>query len=897
MTASRVPLRSSARLALFQRAGLSAARRGLAVAAGLLLAASVAAQGLDDTSPYGGSFNAPGYPNANRSQPSGNGLLPNNAQNPNPALLQPGINNNQGTNAQPTLRNPQTGQPMNMQQPELGFGRRLQPPPKPSEFQKFVEAATGRMLPVFGARFFSEAQDAGFGALDNVPVPADYVVGPGDEVMVRAWGSIDVDYRTTVDRNGLLNLPKVGSFTVAGVKASDLERHLRAQIGRLYTNFNLNVTLGQLRGIKVFVVGPAERPGVYTLPSQSSLLSAAVAAGGPGPNGSMRHLALRRDGRVVSELDVYDFLVQGDKSKDVQLAAGDVVVFQPVGARVALTGALDTQAVFELKSPEEPLGAVLRYAGGAPVLANPNQAQLERIDPTQAKAARSVEQFRLDAGGLANPLRDGDVLTLLAISPQFANAVTLKGHVAQPLRYAWTPGMRIRDLIPDKEALISPDFYRRKNLLVQMLDEDDTLDRRSRERALEFRRSRGLRDDRASDRQAPYDRMAVPGAQGEGRLPNERDNDRLETQPPTDINGVPTDRRSRRADERAARDQDRDMATTQRRRAPMPLFDELNWDYAVIERLNKADLSTQVIPFNLGAAVLRGDPSANVELLPGDVVTIYSQKDIRVPVARQTRLVYLEGEVGAPGVYQLEAGETLRQLVARAGGFTPQAYVYGLEFSREEARARQRENLAAAISRLEALSATQAARDAANRRDDPGGASTAAVSNAATQAQLARLNRLQPNGRIALELDPQDRTVASLPDVPLENGDRVIVPPRPGFVTVAGAVVNSNAFLWKPERNVGDYLRIAGLDESAELDNTFILRADGTVTSAQDKRGVFGFGGGLQSARLYPGDAVIVPNQLDYETWGRALVRNLKDWSQIFSQFGLGIAAIHSLNN
>ena len=896
MPASRVSLRSTARLALLHRAGPSAARRVLVVATALLLAASVAAQGLDDTSPYGGSFNAPGYPNSSRSQPAGNGLQPNNAQNPNQGLTQPGINNaNQGPNAQPTLRNPQTGQPLNAQ-PEFGTNRRLQMPPKPSEFQKFVEAATGRMLPVFGARFFSEAQDSGFGALDNVPVPADYVVGPGDEVMVRAWGSIDVDYRTTIDRNGLLNLPKVGSFTVAGVKASDLERHLRAQIGRLYTNFNLNVTLGQLRGIKVFVVGPAERPGVYTLPSQSSLLSAAVAAGGPGPNGSMRHLSLRRDGRIVSELDVYDFLVQGDKSKDVQLAAGDVVVFQPVGARVALTGALDTQAIFELKSPEEPLGAVLRYAGGAPVLANPNQAQLERIDPTQPRAARSVEQFKLDASGVAKPLRDGDVLTLLAISPQFANAVTLKGHVAQPLRYAWTPGMRIRDLIPDKEALISPDFYRRKNLLVQMIDEDDTLDRRGRERALEFRRSRGLRDDRSLDRQqAPTNRMAVPGAQDDARLSNDRDSDRADLQP-TDINGVPTYRPSRRTDERAARDEERDM-TTQRRRAPMPLFDELNWDYAVIERLNKADLSTQVIPFNLGAAVLRGDASANVELLPGDVVTIYSQKDIRVPVARQTRLVYLEGEVGAPGVYQLEAGETLRQLVARAGGFTPQAYVYGLEFSREEARARQRENLAAAISRLEALSATQAARDAANRRDDPGGASSAAVSQAATQAQLARLNRLQPNGRIALELDPQDRTVASLPDVPLENGDRVIVPPRPGFVTVAGAVVNSNAFLWKPERNVGDYLRIAGLDESAELDNTFILRADGTVTSAQDKRGVFGFGGGLQSARLYPGDAVIVPNQLDYETWGRALVRNLKDWSQIFSQFGLGIAAIHSLNN
>ena len=899
MTAFRVSLRSSARLALLHRACLSAVRRVLAVAgAALLLAMPVAAQGIDDTSPYGGSFNAPGYPNGGRGQPAGNGLQPNNAQSPNPALTQPGINN-QGSNAQPALRNPRTGQPMNTQQPELGVGRRLQPPPKPSEFQKFVEAATGRMLPVFGARFFSEAEDSGFGALDNVPVPADYVVGPGDEVMVRAWGSIDVDYRTTIDRNGLLNLPKVGSFTVAGVKASDLERHLRAQIGRLYTNFNLNVTLGQLRGIKVFVVGPAERPGVYTLPSQSSLLSAAVAAGGPGPNGSMRHLALRRDGRVISELDVYDFLVQGDKSKDVQLAAGDVVVFQPVGARVALTGALDTQAVFELKSPEEPLGAVLRYAGGAPVLANPNQAQLERIDPTQAKAARSVEQFRLDASGLAKPLRDGDVLTLLAISPQFANAVTLKGHVAQPLRYAWTPGMRIRDLIPDKEALISPDFYRRKNLLVQMTDDDESLDRRMRQRALEFQRDRGLlRDERATDRiQPPYGNTTAAPTQPNVRLPNDNGAD-TGYAGPTDINGVPIYRARRGTDERSLeRDQEREP-TRQRRRTPMPLFDELNWDYAVVERLNRADLSTQVIPFNLGAAVLRNDPAANIELQPGDVVTIYSQKDIRVPVARQTRLVAVEGEVAAPGVYQLEAGETLRQLIARAGGFTPQAYVYGLEFSREEARQRQRENLAAAVSRLESLSATQAARDAANRRDDPtGGATSAAVSQAATQAQLARLNRLQPNGRIALELDPQDRTVASLPDVPLENGDRVIVPSRPGFVTVAGAVVNNNAFLWKPERTVGDYVRIAGLDESAELDYAFILRADGTVTSAQDKRGVFGFGGGLQSARLYPGDAVIVPNQLDYETWGRALVRNLKDWSQIFSQFGLGIAAIHSLNN
>ena len=191
----------------------------------------------------------------------------------------------------------------------------------------------------------------------------------------------------------------------------------------------------------------------------------------------------------------------------------------------------------------------------------------------------------------------------------------------------------------------------------------------------------------------------------------------------------------------------------------------------------------------------------------------------------------------------------------------------------------------------------QAARDAANRRDDAAGAaSTTVVSNAATQAQVARLSRIQPNGRIALELTPEIRSIDALPDLPLEHGDRISVPPRPGFVTVAGAVVNSNAFVWKPGRTAGDYLRLAGADEAADTSNMFILRADGTVNSAGDRRGFFGRGG-LESQVLQPGDALIVPNQLDFETWGRALVRNLKDFAQIFSGFGIGIAAINSIRN
>lgn len=760
-------------------------------------------------------------------------------------------------------------------------------PTPPSAFQRFVEGATGRRLPVFGASFFAETADS-FSPVDNVPVSADYTVGAGDEILVRAWGAIDVDYRAKVDRNGQINLPKVGSFTVAGTKASDLERHLRAQIGRLYTNFDLNVTLGQLRGVKVFVVGPANRPGVYTLSSQSTLLSAVVAAGGPGANGSMRQVQLRRDGKVISDIDIYSFLVQGDKSRDLQLAAGDVVVFRSVGPRVALNGALETPGIYELKSAEEPLADVLRYAGGAPVLANPNRVHLERIDPTKQPAARSVEDFRLDATGAQKTLRDGDVLTLLPISPQFANEITLKGHVAQPLRYPYMPGMRIADLIPSKEALITPDFYRRKNLLVQQVDPRDIRAERWRDEQQDDRYSRDGRYPR-DGRDAPDGRDLQDRRDGRDARDME-DSGRRDTRQRTSDGARSSGYRTQSEAWRDNRQRDRDGETGDFARAPAALFDEINWDYAVIERLNETDLSTQVLSFNLGKAVLGKDPQNNLELRPGDVVTVYSQRDVKVPVSRQTRLVSIEGEVGAPGMYQLRPGETLQQLVIRAGGFTPEAYVYGLELTREETRKRQRENLDAAIARLESLSASQAARDAANQRE----LNAAQANTAANNAQLSRLNRLQPNGRIALELAPTIASDNDLPLLALENGDRIVIPTRPGFVTVTGAVVNGNSFLWRSDRSAGDYLEIAGMDETADKSNIFILRADGTVEHAQTHRGFLGMGG-IQTAHLNPGDAIVVPNQVDFETWGRALVRNLKDWSQIFSQFGLGIAAIETL--
>jgi polysaccharide export outer membrane protein len=181
----------------------------------------------------------------------------------------------------------------------------------------------------------------------------------------------------------------------------------------------------------------------------------------------MRNIQLKRDGKTVSTLDLYKFINEGDKSADVRLMPGDVIVIPPAGPRVALQGALDQPGIYELLGSEEPLGKVLAYAGRTQALTSIHKVHVERIDAASARAPRLVEERALDRAGLEKPLRDGDVVSLFRISPEFGNAVTLRGNVASPLRYAYKPGMRVSDLIPERDALLVPDYHARRNVLVQ----------------------------------------------------------------------------------------------------------------------------------------------------------------------------------------------------------------------------------------------------------------------------------------------------------------------------------------------------------------------------------------------------------------------------------------------
>jgi len=307
-----------------------------------------------------------------------------------------------------------------------------------------------------------------------------------------------------------------------------------------------------------------------------------------------------------------------------------------------------------------------------------------------------------------------------------------------------------------------------------------------------------------------------------------------------------------------------------------------------------------LIPFNLGKVVLQHDPLENLSLLPGDVVTILNQNDLRLPQHRQTRLIKIEGEVAAPGVYQVDPGETLPKLLQRLGGLTPQAYVFGAEFTRESIRLRQQENLDVITRRLESQLQSQAFNVSTNRTQDQ--SVQLQVQNEAqkqsrlqmqVQSQLDRIKSFRSNGRMSLELDTKAQSLSSLPDLPLEDGDHIVIPSVPSFVSAFGAVNNESVLIHKPGKTVADIIKFAGLTEDAEASQAFLLRADGSIVARRDYSGLFDRN--FESIKLMPGDTLVVPTQIDRETRYNFVTRTFKDWTQILSNFGLGMAALRIL--
>ena len=785
----------------------------------------------------------------------------------------------------------------------------LQRPSPPTEFQLLVRASVGRLLPVYGDSLFRHVPTT-FAPLRDVNVTPDYVLGPGDQLLIRIWGQVNFNAQVTVDRAGAVYLPQVGEIHVAGLPYSQVRQHIQDAVSRIFKSFNLEVEMGQLRSIQIFVVGQARRPGNYTLSSLSTLVTAIFATGGPSVQGSLRDIQLRRNGQTITHFDLYDLLLQGDTSKDAPLLPGDVIFIPPVGPQVALAGSVRVPAIYELKGATT-VEQALHFAGGLSSTASLLRASLERVEDHNSRTAMNVD---LEGAGLATQLRPGDVLRVLPFSPEFQNTVTLRGNVAESGRFSWHPGMKLSEIIPDTKSLVTRDYWERRNRLgvpgpefkAEYAQNPDQYPRDANGN----RRPPGYNAGGVyPNNQTPYNgnpgqNSATGAVQNPDQNAGSNSSSNYEQSVLPQLDSQPTDANSPSGTQNAPQNQGQgndvgsSLASQQQQLTwnggtlPRPRLNialpvpEIDWSYAVIERLNPQTLTTSLVPFNPGKLVQDHDPSQDLTLEPGDVVTIFSQADISVPQDQRTKFVRLEGEFKAAGIYSVHPGETLRELVARAGGLTPNAYLFGSEFTRESTRLFQQQRLNDYLSNLE-LEIDRATINAASSSLTPQDTAATAAEVSASRSLVTKFRTLRATGRIVLTLDPNATGIDRLPDLPLEDGDRFSVPSRPSTVNVVGAVYDQNSFLFNQRQQLGSYVRLAGgPTRDADDKHAFIIRADGSVVSRQSRTGVFG--NTFVSTRMNPGDTVVIPEKVPRPS----PLRNFVTYSQIFSQLALGAAAI-----
>lgn len=752
------------------------------------------------------------------------------------------------------------------QLPDRGSPGVTFPPDPITDFQRLAQTSTGEMLPIFGRDFFEQAPST-FAPGDQLSVTPDYVIGPGDDLLLRVWGPESLNSQLTVDRSGSIYVPRVGGIHVAGLHFGELQKHLETALSRTYRNFNVSVDLGRLRSIQIYVVGEARRPGAYTISALSTVLNGLFASGGPNVQGSLRRIQVRRAGVTLSEFDLYDLVLRGDKRRDVRLEQGDTLFIPPIGPEAALAGSVRHRAIYELKQ-ESTLGELLEVAGGFSSTAASRQISLERIEGDSARRAMTIA---LNDEGRRMQLRDGDVLLAGHITSAYQQSVTIRGNLANPGRFPWHEGMQLSEILPDRASLLTRNYWSERNQLglpvplfepVQNLAPafgegaargEPTPGRGgTKEESLAGDRMRSASADQVGLATAGVRRQASPAEQEAEHRPSEYGSgSQPKTLPRVQI------------------------------RIPAP---EIDWSYAVIERLDPLTLKSSLAPFNLGKLVEDHDASQNLELQAGDVVTILSQNDIAVPQELRTKYVRLEGEFASAGVYSVLAGETLNQLVTRAGGLTGKAYLYGSSFIRESARIYEQQRLDEYVSTL----STDLERSAAVRAAS---SSTGILDPNAVAGQrnlVAELRQLRATGRVVLEFKPVGSGAQGIPAIPLENEDVFRVPSRPDTVSVIGAVYGQNVFLYNPGRRLGDYVALAGRpNRLADRKHAFIIRADGSIFSHERAQGVWS--NTFENVSINPGDTIVIPERLIKPT----ALRQLIDYSQVLSSFGLAAAAIN----
>ncbi len=720
--------------------------------------------------------------------------------------------------------------------------------------QPFDEEA----LKPFGYDLF-EGSPSTFAPVSDIQVPMDYLVGPGDTLKIQLYGNEPATYELTVGRDGRVNFPKLGPIMVSGMTFDRARQAIEDRVQQQLIGSRVSVTMGDLRSIRVFVLGEAEKPGSYTVSGLSTMTNALFVSGGVKKIGSLRNIELRRNGKLITVLDLYDLLLHGNTNHDQQLMPGDVIFIPPIGRTVSIYGAVRRPAIYELKG-EKSVEEVVEIAGGLMPDADGKLVQLERIQPSRQREMINIDLT--SSSGRTAAVDNGDKLRIPAIRPTLENSVVLSGYVFRPGSFEYHPGLRLSNILQSFDEL-RPDADKRYVMIRREVPPEERVEVISAnlERALAARGSAADPELRPRDKIIVFDLSA---SRERIVAPVIRDLE-LQASPDHPAQVVSIDGQVKAPGRYPL---EVAMRVSDLIRAGGSLDDSAYLGEAELTRyeiVNGSARQTALIPLNL-AAIRRGDAGADIKLQPYDTLVIKI-----TPQWEEPGTVVVKGEVRYPGTYPIHRGETLSSLLARVGGFTDLAFVEGSVFIREELKTREKDQLTLLTDRLqrdlaalslEAISLSAATSNAA-------GAQTSAQGLAIGQQLLVQLRQTKPVGRLVIDLNKVVKGKAS--DVLLRDGDKLLIPKLSQEVTVLGEVQNPTSHVFRAGLTRDDYIaRSGGATQLADGKRIYVVRANGDVVSGQRT----GWFRRSQSVEIRPGDTIIVP--LDTER-----VRALPLWQAV----------------
>ncbi|EKZ9010133.1 SLBB domain-containing protein [Vibrio alginolyticus] len=832
-----------------------------------------------------------------------------------------------------------SSQPSNYQNPQVIEQR---PPVSSATEAKVNDSEKDEQgLKRFGLDLFAGSPTT-FAPISDVPVPADYTVGAGDEIVIQLFGKENTTHRLRVNRAGIINFPSLGPVQVAGMTFPDVRDSLNQRVKEQMIGVRSDISLGEMRTMQVFVMGDAFKPGAYTVSALTTISQAIYYSGGFSESGALRDVQLKRNGQVIRKLDMYDLLLKGDARNDIRLLPGDVVFIGALGNTISIDGEVNRPAIYEIK-PGETYKQAIQMAGGFTANAHSDQIEVKRY---AAKGARDALTLNFSQSyDQQIKVKDGDAVNVLKKSEELTRYVQIEGDVRHPGFIEWKSGLHIADLFQSVDtsfnstadvsyAIVVREINPQRDIEVYQVNlanailsptSKDNLKLNSRDRVLVFNRFNNEDLDTLADQETITKAKTLEQAQLQAQQEQLKEQEAMNSSVAVS-SATPLEKDSKQPKivfrgKEITKDDFEALKQNTRRTLLAPVLLQLQQQsrlglapqiaevfgevkhpgrYPITPRMTISTLieaaggltyNAFTINAELARTVINSKDeraSINVERInlrqaikgsTADDAIIVGRDRLNIlekPNVKLQSTVTLQGEVRFPGTYTVRQGETLGELLERAGGLTEFAHPQGAIFTREALRLQEQKLLNQYAADMRAETAKKTFRADSNMGSvisDPD----------KTLKFVEEASRSKALGRMVVQLNRILKDERSA-DFMLEDGDFLFVPTFRNTVSIMGEVQVPITYLLDNKLDVDDYLNKAGgAKKQADEDRIFVVRADGSVYKPTS-----GYWFGNNHEELKAGDTIVVPIDTDYRdalsTWTAA--------TQILYQTGVAINAL-----